>query len=67
MKLQVNGSQVVVPPSVKTIADLIEHFDLKSPVIIAEHNEMILEKDDHKTRKLKAGDKVEFVQFVGGG
>lgn len=67
MNLTVNGRDVTVPSEIQTIRQLIEHFDLKSPVIIVEHNEVILEKEEHGQTKIKDGDKVEFVQFVGGG
>ncbi|HLS20208.1 MAG TPA: sulfur carrier protein ThiS [Bacillota bacterium] len=67
MNLQINGEQVQVPESIETIADLINYFDIKNPVFIVEHNENILEKSDHNQTVVKDGDKIEFVQFVGGG
>lgn len=67
MTLTVNGREVTVPETIKTVSQLINHFDLKSPVIIVEHNNVILEKGEHEKVKIKAGDKIEFVQFVGGG
>jgi len=67
MKLQINGAEMEVPKSMKTITELITHIDLNSPVIIVEHNETILQKEDHENIKLTSGDKIEFVQFVGGG
>lgn len=67
MKLQINGEEVIVPQSIKTISDLIDHFEINNPVIIVEHNENILEKDEHDQTTVKEGDRIEFVQFVGGG
>jgi len=67
VNLQINGEQVTVPETIKTISDLIDHFNIKNPVFIVEHNENILEKDDHDQTTIQAGDKIEFVQFVGGG
>lgn len=67
MNLQINGEQVKVPETIETIADLINYFEIKNPVFIVEHNENILEKDDHEQTVVKDGDKIEFVQFVGGG
>lgn len=67
MNLTVNGRDVVVPETIQTVKQLIEHFDLKSPVIIVEHNEIILEKGEHEKATITTGDKIEFVQFVGGG
>jgi len=67
LKLQINGEHVKVPETIKTISDLINYFEIKNPVFIVEHNENILEKDDHEQTVVKDGDKIEFVQFVGGG
>lgn len=67
MKLHINGEEVTVPKTIATITDLIDHFKIKNPVFIVEHNENILEKEDHAETKIKEGDKIEFVQFVGGG
>ena len=67
LKLHINGSIVEVPKSVKTISELIAHFDLSSPVIIVEHNDVILQNGEHENAKVNDGHKVEFVQFVGGG
>lgn len=67
MELLINGAQLTVPTSVKTILELMTHLDLSSPVIIVEHNDVILQKEEHKDVQLKEGDKIEFVQFVGGG
>jgi len=67
MQLTINGEQMNVPSSIKTITELIEHLELKSPVIIVEHNDIILQKGEHEKTEIKSGDKIEFVQFVGGG
>lgn len=67
MNLTVNGRDMTVPKNIETIYELIHHFDLKSPVIIVEHNEVILETGQHEKTKINSGDKIEFVQFVGGG
>ena len=52
MKLHINGSIVEVPKSVKTISELIAHFDLSSPVIIVEHNNVILQTENTRMLKL---------------
>jgi len=67
VNLHINGAKVEVPASVQTVTDLIAHLDLSSPVIIVEHNQVILKKDEHENAQIKDGDKIEFVQFVGGG
>ncbi|MBO1002270.1 sulfur carrier protein ThiS [Pseudogracilibacillus auburnensis] len=67
MKLQINGAEMEIPKTIKNITQLIDHLKLNSPVIIVEHNDVILPKEDLDDAMLTAGDKVEFVQFVGGG
>ncbi|HLS66967.1 MAG TPA: sulfur carrier protein ThiS [Pseudogracilibacillus sp.] len=67
MNLVINGEKMNVPKSISTITELIEHLELKSPVIIVEHNEVILQKGEHEKTKIAPGDTIEFVQFVGGG
>lgn len=67
MKLEINGETVKLPETIHTVKQLIDHYAFRSPIIIVEHNETILKRDDHEITSLKDGDKVELVQFVGGG
>lgn len=67
MKLLVNGEQLTIPTNVKTISDLIQHFSIQNPVVIVEHNQKILNEEEHATTEISDGDKIELVQFVGGG
>ncbi|MBM7585741.1 sulfur carrier protein [Bacillus pakistanensis] len=67
MKLRINGEFVTVPNTIATITDLIEHFEISNRVVIVEHNDTILEKQDHSGSKVSDGDIIELVQFVGGG
>lgn len=67
MKLKINGELVTVPGSITTIKEIIEHFKISNPVVIVEHNDTILDKDVHANTSIADGDKIELVQFVGGG
>ncbi len=67
MLLHINGESVNVPDTIKHVSDLIEHFQLGERFVMIEHNENILEKQIHPETKVKDGDKIEIVQFVGGG
>lgn len=67
MNLNINGELVTVPKTIQTVSDLIAYYEFKNPVIIVEHNKVILDKSDHQTTEVADGDKIEFVQFVGGG
>ncbi|HLR64279.1 MAG TPA: sulfur carrier protein ThiS [Pseudogracilibacillus sp.] len=67
MEIRINGNDVTIPENLTTIQDVINHYQFKSPIIIVEHNDHILKKEDYDQTKLKPGDHIEFVQFVGGG
>ncbi|ADU29044.1 sulfur carrier protein ThiS [Evansella cellulosilytica] len=66
MVVQVNGKSNELPENM-TIAQLLTHFELDKKVVIVELNEMIIDKDHHANTTIKDGDKLELVQFVGGG
>lgn len=67
MILTVNGDQVEVPNTVKTVAGLLQHLELNNKVIIVEKNAEILEKAEHTETLISDKDKIELVHFVGGG
>ncbi|HLR40065.1 MAG TPA: sulfur carrier protein ThiS [Virgibacillus sp.] len=67
MNIVVNGSPVEMPKEVITIADVKQHFKIDNPVVIVEHNGEILNKSVHTEKEVTDGDKIELVQFVGGG
>ncbi|TMU87372.1 sulfur carrier protein ThiS [Bacillus sp. BHET2] len=67
MELRINGQLVTVPDTTLTINDLIYHYKLENRMIIVEQNQTILEKEEHGKTKVKNGDTIELVQFVGGG
>lgn len=45
----------------------MEHYQINNPIVIVEHNHSIIEKNAYANTKVKDGDKIELVQFVGGG
>lgn len=67
MNLRINDEMVNVPQTLGTITDLIRHLELSNPFIIVEHNHVILKTDEHANVTINDGDKIELVQFVGGG
>ncbi|QKY69709.1 sulfur carrier protein ThiS [Lentibacillus sp. CBA3610] len=67
MNLLINGSTVQLPEHVFTISDVINHFAVDQPVVIVEYNGEILDKETHSTTNVANGDKLELVNFVGGG
>lgn len=67
MKLIINGDVVELSNEVRTIQDLLTHFNLQDKGAIVELNREILEKSEHAEAYLSDGDKIEIVHFVGGG
>ncbi|PQZ56310.1 MULTISPECIES: sulfur carrier protein ThiS [Bacillus] len=67
MNLKINGNQVEVPESVKTVAGLLTHLELDNRIVVVERNKDILQKDDHNDTSVFDGDQIEIVTFVGGG
>ena len=67
MEVTINGNAMVIPEKVDTITKLIEHLEINNPVVIVEHNDVILQKESHENTMVQASDRIEFIQFVGGG
>lgn len=66
MKLIINGEARDVS-DVSTIADLLVAFKLEQKILVIELNREIVERTDYADCKLKDGDSLEIVHFVGGG
>lgn len=67
MKLLINGQYETVPTTISTIKEVMEHYKINNPIVIVEHNNSIIEKTAYANTKVDDGDKIELVQFVGGG
>ncbi|MEH7190581.1 sulfur carrier protein ThiS [Bacillus toyonensis] len=67
MNLKINGNQIEVSESVKTVAELLTHLELVNRIVVVERNKDILQKDDHTDTSVFDGDQIEIVTFVGGG
>ena len=65
-KIQLNGKKVKIQRNL-SIKDLIKKYKLKENKIAIELNGTILPKDHYKNKKIKNNDKIEIVQFIGGG
>jgi sulfur carrier protein len=65
-KIQLNGKKVKIQRSL-SVKDLIKKYRLKENKIAIELNGTILPKDHYKNKKVKNNDKIEIVQFIGGG
>jgi len=67
MQIIINGETLELPGHIRTVSDLLSHFQLNNKIAIVEVNLNIIHKQDHETTTLSNGDKVEIVHFVGGG
>jgi sulfur carrier protein len=67
MKLMINGEEVQVPDSLRSITELLEHLKLDDQIVIAEVNQDIISNEKQSETQIKENDRIELVRFVGGG
>ncbi len=67
MKLIVNGEEKIFNKETLTIKELVEELGIKVPNYAVAVGLEVIPKSEYETYKLKDGDKVEIVTFVGGG
>lgn len=65
MKLRVNGEDFET--GAETLTGLIEQLNLKPEGVAVEVNLNVIKKKDYGETRLREGDAVEIVKFVGGG
>ena len=61
-----NGKKISINTNF-SVRDLIKKYKLKEQKIAIELNGVILPKQNYIKKKLKNNDKIEIVQFIGGG
>jgi len=66
MKISLNGESVDAREA-KTIAELIERYELPPQSILVEHNGLALHRHEWTTRPLVEGDRIEFIRVIAGG
>lgn len=67
MKLQVNGEAITLSKQTQNLLHLIEQYKLNPGGVVAEHNGTIYHHEQFAEIILKNNDKIELIQFVGGG
>ncbi len=65
MKIVVNSKEM--ESSSTFVSELIEELGLKDRVMAVALNMEIVKKDEWQTTKIKEGDRLELLEFVGGG
>lgn len=66
MKLQINGEERELADEL-TLAALLEQLGMKADRVAVELNREIVRRERWPQTSLQAGDRLEIVQFVGGG
>ena len=66
MKISLNGESVDTREA-KTIADLIDRYQLPPQSILVEHNGLAVHRYEWPERSLAEGDRIEFIRVVAGG
>lgn len=66
MTIFLNGEKKEIPQEL-TVAGLLQHLDIKPGRVAVEINEEIVRKAAYADVAVKEGDRVEVVQFMGGG
>jgi len=64
--VRLNGKPRVIPAGL-SLLELLERLEVKPSRVVVEHNREIRRKEDFKTAKVRDGDELELVYFVGGG
>ena len=65
-KIQLNGKKIALKQNF-SIQDLLKKYKLNGKKVAVELNGKILPNNMYKNRKLKKNDRIEIVQFIGGG
>ena len=66
MKISLNG-ETVDTREAKTIAELIDRYQLPPQSILVEHNGLAVHRHEWAERSLSDGDRIEFIRVVAGG
>jgi|YelNatPaOPRAMG01_1025707.scaffolds.fasta_scaffold17422_4 sulfur carrier protein len=66
-KIKLNGKEVQLGSSVRTVLDLIREHKLVPDNVVVEHNLKILPRSKWKDTEIREGDHLEILSFVGGG
>lgn len=66
MVIRINGKDSEVAADL-SVARLLEDLELRPGRVVVELNARVLSRDAHGATRLKQGDEVEIVHFVGGG
>ncbi|HXV80839.1 MAG TPA: sulfur carrier protein ThiS [Candidatus Binatia bacterium] len=66
MKIRINGEEKEIADGL-SLAQLLEELQIRPGRVVVELNRDIVSREAHASTRLKAGDVLEIVHFVGGG
>ena len=66
MTVQINGEKKEISEGL-SVASLLEELGIRPGRVVVEINRDVVARDAHGATRLKEGDAVEIVHFVGGG
>ena len=66
MKISLNGESVDTNEA-KTIAELLDRYQLSPQSILVEHNGLAVHRHEWSERSLAEGDRIELIRVVAGG
>ena len=66
MKCIINGDPFTFDTEV-TVQDILDHLELDKKRVIAEHNQNLIQREDFANQIVREDDRLELLEFVGGG
>lgn len=66
MKCIINGDPFTFDSEV-SIQDILDHLELDKKRVIAEHNQSLIQREDFANQIVREDDRLELLEFVGGG
>lgn len=67
MTMHINGKETELPDTLESVKDVLDHYQLDPQAVVVERNEQIVTRENFNNEKAESGDRLEIVQFVGGG
>tara|TARA_Y100000996_G_C22010728_1_gene432619 strand:+ start:178 stop:381 length:204 start_codon:yes stop_codon:yes gene_type:complete len=65
-KIQINGRKIALKQNF-SVLDVLKKYKLNRKKVAVELNGKILPQNEYNSKKLNHNDKIEIVQFIGGG
>jgi sulfur carrier protein len=66
LTIRLNGESYAIPGAV-SVSDLLARLDIDARRVAVEVNETVVKRERYHETRIRAGDAVEIVNFVGGG